>query len=168
MGASYHRGTSKQDVETPQDFLDAVERRFGKLTFDVACTRENRKAPDFSTESEPKLWPGNGVLWCNPPYSDMRTWARLCWQWGASGVDGKLLLLCPASISTDWAAEYVVNKCWIYALRPRLTFVGHEDPYPKDLMLCVFGSGVDAGIESWRWREKKDFRRPSPREVTDE
>jgi hypothetical protein len=33
----------------------------------------------------------------------------------------------------------------------RLTFVGHTDPYPKDLALLLYGPSVSPGYEMWMW-----------------
>ncbi len=42
-GASMNRGNSKQDYETPDDFIAAVVKRFGRLSVDLAATADNRK-----------------------------------------------------------------------------------------------------------------------------
>ncbi len=39
----------------------------------------------------------------------------------------------------------------VLGLSPRLTFEGTKDPYPKDLMLSVFGYGMN-GFDTWRWK----------------
>ena len=157
-------GQSEQDVETPSDFLRAVVRRFGPLTWDLAATVENRKAPFCYTPEQDSLvqhWHHErhrGNLWLNPPFGDIARWARKCAEESAlvhadpertDRYDWRVLLLVPASVSANWYAEHVHGRALVMPLRPRLTFVGQDDPFPKDLMLAAFGERP--GFEPWRW-----------------
>lgn len=156
-GPSVRRGRSKQDYGTPWEFIRACEKRFGPLVADLACTRENMKAPSglFFGEHNSLIadWSGRfptGVLWLNPPFDDIAQWAAKCTV-EASMRHGLILFLTPASIGTDWFAEYVNRRAVVLGLSPRLTFEGADDPYPKDLMLSVYGYGL-AGFDTWRWK----------------
>lgn len=140
---------SRQDFETPRIFLDAVEYRWGKLTADLACTVENAKAPLALVQSLTDVeWPVEGNLWLNPPFADIDPWARRCAAWrGRQGA--RLFLLTPASVGANWFADHVYGRAMVYALSPRLKFVGAKDQYPKDLILSVYGDGP--GFAPWRW-----------------
>ena len=87
--------------------------------------------------------------WLNPPFGHIAPWARQCESYGVEGY--KILLLTPASIGSNWFASYVFQKAMVLALNPRLTFKGCTDPYPKDLMLSLFGFGY-SGFDLWRWK----------------
>lgn len=153
-------GRSKQDYGTPREFLDAVERRFGKIAWDLAAHADNCVVPDYlgpgSSLAEDSLAIGwtalpHGyaeTLWLNPPYSDIRPWAFF-----ASGYTGpgRVIMLTPASIGSKWFADHVYGVAEVHALRPRLTFVGCEHPYPKDLMLSVFDRDGSGGFYCWDW-----------------
>jgi hypothetical protein len=52
-----------------------------------------------------------------------------------------------------WFAQHVHDKALIVALRPRLTFVGHATPFPKDIILAIFGE--QPGFDTWRWQPTK-------------
>jgi hypothetical protein len=80
-GAQFARGASKQNYETPADFIRAVETRFGRLTVDLACSPENAKAPDRFYEDRLPAWPREGLLWLNPPFSNIAPWASRCAAW---------------------------------------------------------------------------------------
>lgn len=143
---------SKQDYETPSEFIAAVEKRWGKLEIDLACTLENKKAPIPITPSQDSLsvnwlaWQGR--RWLNPEFADIEPWAHKCaWETPAGS---STFLLVPASVGTLWFAFWVFQKARVFFLRPRLTFVGCRDPYPKDLMLCIYGP--QPGFECWDWR----------------
>ena len=47
----------------------------------------------------------------------------------------------------------------VLGLSPRLTFEGTDDPYPKDLMLSVFGYGL-SGFGTWRWDATEQPSKP--------
>jgi hypothetical protein len=60
------------------------------------------------------------------------------------------LLLAPASVSTDYFAEHIFPHALVFAIRPRIVFVGESSGYPKDLMLACYGFGVH-GFDLWKW-----------------
>ena len=143
---------TRQDYQTPRALLDAVEDRFGRLTFDLAADELNRAAPHFYGVEQDALaqdWTAlRGNLWLNPPYADIRPWAAKC---AASRGDGRrIFLLTPASIDSNWFADHVVRNALVIGVNPRVTFVGCSAPYPKPLMLSVIGPWV--GFDVWRWK----------------
>ena len=149
-GASFHRGSSKQDYETPSNFMAAVEARFGPIQYDLAASVENTKAESFFTEEDDSLglsWSlSHGNLWLNPPFDDIKPWAKKCAEESKEGA--KILFLTPASIGSEWFAEYVYPFAGVIGLRPRLCFDG-KNPYPKDCILSVYG---ERGFELWKWK----------------
>lgn len=151
-GASFSRGSSKQDYATPADFMVAVEKRFGPIDFDLAASLENAKAPRFYTERDNSLIQGwhksKGLLWLNPPFNDIAPWARKCAKESALGA--AILFLTPASIGSEWFANFVFPYARVLALRPRISFDG-KNPYPKDCILSVFHNPIP-GMELWRWK----------------
>lgn len=150
------RGQSKQDYGTPWEFIEAVELRFGDITHDLAASSGNAKAETWYGEAEDSLslpWSlahPHGNLWLNPPFANIAPWAEKCFQESAAR-GGLILFLTPASIGSNWFAEHVHRKAFVLGLAPRLTFEGTPDPYPKDLMLSVFGAGLN-GFDTWRWK----------------
>ncbi len=149
-------GRSKQDYGTPRAFIAAVEARWGPLVADLAASKENAKAPEYLTEADDSLtvpwaerWP-TGNLWLNPPFADIFPWAQKC-DVEAHHRHGLIFLLTPASIGSNWFAVNVNRAAMVLGLSPRLTFEGTSDPYPKDLMLSIFGPGLN-GFDTWRWK----------------
>lgn len=158
-GPSIKRGRSKQDHGTPREFLDAVEKRFGPIAWDLAAHSGNHVAnnwigPDHcDAEFSDSLafdWDRlPGVLWLNPEFANIAPWAAKCSYHRFR--QSPILLLTPASIGTDWFEEHVKDRAFVIGLSPRMTFVGSDDPYPKDLMLSVFYAGL-SGFSTWRWK----------------
>jgi phage N-6-adenine-methyltransferase len=159
VGPTINRGSSRQDYETPDDFIQAVEARFGKLDFDLAASAENTKAPLFYTEEDNSLarrWDDlEGNLWLNPPFTDIGAWAGKCCMTKLS-PQTRILFLVPASVGSEWYRLYVHDRAYVLTLSPRLTFKGCKDPYPKDMLLAVFNGPKLSGFEPWRWDKKLD------------
>ena len=65
--------------------------------------------------------------------------------------DSLLLLLVPASVGSNWYAENIHGRALVLALSPRVRFVGHSGPFPKDLILAAYGKAT--GFDCWRWRK---------------
>jgi hypothetical protein len=69
------------------------------------------------------------------------------------GDGATIAMLIPASVGSGYFAEWIRGKATILYPRPRLTFIGHDAPYPKDLALCVYSDRMAPGEYSWNWRE---------------
>jgi phage N-6-adenine-methyltransferase len=150
-------GRSKQDYGTPRIFLDAVERRFGKLSFDLAAHSDNCVVGSYygpgSTLGEDSLvqdWAKlNGGLWLNPPFGDISPWAKKCASTECHyGVSRAIFFLVPASVGSNWYADHVHGKALVLALRPRLSFDG-KNPFPKDCILACYGAQPE--FDLWPW-----------------
>lgn len=156
-------GLSFQGVGTPREFLDAVQGRFGAIGIDLAAVASNRVVGSYLGPDHDVPWRRNalsaecqwnwgaiaGLRWLNPPYDRIEPWAAKCAEQSTIGP-ARIAMLVPASVGSNWFAEHVFGKALVLFLRPRLTFVGHATPYPKDLMLAVYAE--PPGVECWKWR----------------
>ncbi len=166
LGPTTKRYRSSGGVATPVEFLRAVKDRFGQIVFDLAASKENcatdspmmlngsprfySKEDDALTQNWSAKYSGHGLMWLNPPYSDISPWAERCAHFGAIGV--RIAFLTPAAVSTNWYADHVRDYAMVFGVRPRLTFVGHNAPYPKDMILSLYGWGM-RGFDTWNWRD---------------
>jgi phage N-6-adenine-methyltransferase len=159
-GPSIARHQSKQDYQTPMPFIRAVERRFGPLSCDLACSLENKKAPFGITEEQDSItvdWHKiGGNLWLNPPFANIGPWAKKCYEEARLGA--RILFLVPASVGSNWFRDYVHRRSFIHALNGRLEFMGPDQPaFPKDCILCQFSGSVTGdllqGFTVWDWDE---------------
>lgn len=149
-------GRSKQDYGTPIELIRAVEARWDALRVDLAATEENAKCGEYLSPDDDSLrcdwapWIGDGLAWLNPPFADISPWVERC----AKYSDHNIILLVPASIGAEWFARHAEKKAKIVGLRPRLTFEGCKDPYPKDTMLCLYGPMFRdlPDFSTWRWK----------------
>lgn len=152
-------GMSEQSVSTPGNFLQAVHDWWGfeKFDYDLAAEQENAKAEHFFCKEEDALaqdWTKlKGNLWLNPEFGDIDPWAKKC-ALSATFIEGqvsrrRIFLLTPASVDSNWFVEWVWGRARVIALNGRLTFDGHDQPYPKGCILSIFGERP--GFEVWRW-----------------
>jgi len=150
-GASFHTGKSKQNQETPWEFINAVEKRFGKITFDLAADEHNHRHSSYFSEQDDSFaqaWHKiDGLLWLNPPFRRIAPWVAKCASEKVLGA--KIALLVPAAVGSNWFADHVHEKALVLPFRPRLSFDG-KNPYPKDLLLAVYG--LPPCFELWRWK----------------
>jgi hypothetical protein len=173
-------GKSEQEVVTPWLLIDAVEKRFGRIDFDLAATPENCRVRSGGLRSqwEPYFAPPTNSLeqdwrqirgnaWLNPPYGrtlealhGIADWAEKC-RLSSLSLDNivldqpRIFLLVPAGTGANWYADHIWKKSLVLFLQGRVTFDGHPTPYPKDLILAVYGQ--QPGAEVWDWR--KDIRK---------
>lgn len=159
MGAKLNRGGSRQDYQTPIDFIDAVEARLHTQFWrDLAATNDNH-IPDiyewFTPEQNSLVqeWSvkDDGWNWLNPPFSDIRPWAQKCWEESSDG--SRVAMLVPASIGSNWWQEFVHHKAHVLMLNDRIQFVGADWVYPKDLGLLLYTPFIRQGsYEGWSWK----------------
>jgi hypothetical protein len=153
-----------QDWRTPPEFVEAVCRRFGGIDFDLAAQAGHSVTGDIETSFTPEQdsltqdWgaiyvpshdrPKCPVRFLNPPFRDLRPWAAKCETFRRFPF--WTLLLVPASMGSLWWRDHVLGKCVADGVT-RMTFVGADAVYPKDLALLCYGYGV-SGSGFWDWR----------------
>jgi len=152
-GATLNRHRSKQDYSTPKDFISAVIKRFGVIDFDLAADKRNTKASQFYSVKDNSLvqdWGQlSGILWLNPPFNSIEPWAKKC-AYHSQAHKSRILFLVPASVGSNWFADYVHNKALVLACNPRLSFDSLH-PYPKDIILACYNFSR-IGFECWKWK----------------
>ncbi len=152
------RNDSRQDYETPDDFLTALKRRLNIRDFvvDLAACAENAKAPLFIDEATDalkvdwRMYAGArlGWAWLNPPFANIPPFAHRCAHFRR---DVNTAFLVPASVGANWWRDDVDGHAYILLLNGRLDF-GVGDSYPKDCALALYGPAVGRGYEVWDWK----------------
>ena len=152
-GASFNRHKSRQDIQTPPDFLRAVRSRYMvDFKLDAAASATNAVAESFYTEEQNGLTnPWASWTWCNPPYSDVEPWVKKAYSERKLGIGSFLLL--PASVGSNWWKFWVHGKAHAILLNGRITFIGQKDPYPKDLAMLIYCPQIRGGYDVWSWQD---------------
>lgn len=160
---------SKQDYETPRDFIEAVKQRLGITRFchDFAADATNRKALTFFDEKADALsvlrWEltlrqggcsvsGQNWGWLNPPFAGIGPWARRCAETRAAR--GSIAFLVPAAVGSNWFRDYVDGHARVLLLNGRIHFMPDRPTwgYPKDCILALYSPLVAPGYEVWTWK----------------
>lgn len=148
---------SEQSVTTPMCFLDKVCELW-PCSFDLAANDENKRFLAYYKEEHNSLskdWNSltkyyDGFLWLNPPFKGVTKWMKKCALEGERGT--KIVSLTLSSRGTKWYHEHVKPNALSLILLSRLTFENHKDPYPKELMINIFGTGI-TGEGYWNWNK---------------
>lgn len=155
---------SKQNYRTPRNFFGAVNALFGPLDLDLAasdgtlCQHWFGPGSALVEDSLAVSWAAQVthitagqpvVCWLNPPFVAIRPWARKCAQ--EASHDRRIVMLTPSSLGAEWYCDEVQGHALTLVVRPRITFVGCDTPYPKDCAIHLFGFGM-VGLGTWRWR----------------
>ncbi len=125
---------SSDEWATPQDLFDKLDEEF-HFEIDVCATEENAKCAKYFTAESDGLkqnW-GRSVIWCNPPYSDIKSWAKKC-----SEHNGIAVMLVPSRTDTKWFHDYCYGKAELRFIKGRLHFNGSKNSAPFPSMLVIF------------------------------
>jgi phage N-6-adenine-methyltransferase len=104
--------TPKDEVDdrgTTPEMFDPLNERFG-FTLDVAAAAHNAKCERYFTREDDGLaqsWAGERV-WCNPPYSDIKSWVVKAWmEWSFTPPELIVMLLPANRTEQGWWQEHV-------------------------------------------------------------
>lgn len=162
-GASFNRGSSRQDYETPTEFVRQVEEYLGlSFAWDLAALAATAKASRYIAPrgsghehedyfSDLTLSAVRGACWLNPPFGDLPRWAARTAE-VYHPTERVIVWLSPAAVSTNWFADSVWPHASVVAFRPRLSFVGESHGFPKDLMLAIYGTSRLPKFSLWRYK----------------
>lgn len=156
-------GKSKQDYQTPKEFLEKVKKRFQIKDFsiDLAASCDNTVASKYYTITDNALtqpWCVNGIAWCNPPYDNITPWVKKAYNESRPDKYQKILMLLPASVGSNWFRDFVFEKAPVLFLNGRLAFMKDHPTwlYPKDTMLLEWGYQKECcgqWFSLWDWRK---------------
>ncbi len=165
-GPATNRHRSRQDHPTPGDFICAIEGRFDLVALDLAATARNAVVPQFISKRQNSLkqdWTKllNGKMgYLNPPFDPITPWIDQCVEEAKKGA--RFVVLSQASVDSNWFWK-MFPFCAVYALTPRIRFVGSKDVFPKPLILSAFNL-IGHGVAEWevghlaRWHWRRDTK----------
>lgn len=140
--------SNKDEWLTPQHVLDRV-REVGHIALDpcasTACPSwvGARWYFCWDDDGRRKCWSHEAddgeVIFCNPPYSDVKTWAAKARE---EGQTADVILLVPARTDTVW-----FQHCWqadaVCFWRGRLKFEGGKYSAPFPSAVVYWGRNID-------------------------
>lgn len=129
---------NSDEWETPDDVFDALDKEF-HFTLDPCATDENHKCIRYFTKEKNGLdkdWSGE-VVYCNPPYSQIRKWVEKGYREGLKD-NTTVVLLIPARTDTIWFHNYILHRSEIRFISGRIRFVDAEYNAPFPSMVVIF------------------------------
>jgi len=86
-------------------------------------------------------WQDFGLVYVNPPYSDVLTWMAKCEAEAASNTE--ILALVPSRTDTEWFQDFAFSANAICFWRGRLRFVGAPSTAPFPSVLLYWGKELE-------------------------
>jgi phage N-6-adenine-methyltransferase len=159
---SVHVSTGSDQVKgTPFALIREIEADNGvSLILDLAANEENAKCKSFIGEKENSLsvdwktaleiatvWDGSRrCAWLNPQFRGVEPWMEKCKLESRKGC--RIITLTLSSMGTGWYRDHVEGNALSLVLRRRITFQGEKQPFPKELMISLWGFGK-TGLGFW-------------------
>lgn len=154
---SVHFSSKSQTWNTPLEIFNPLNDLWG-FTLDVACLSDSALCSKYFTPDDDGLeqdW-GNEICWMNPPYNDIRTWAKKAAAAYKNGAT--VVVLIPARTDTQACQDILFpNASATCFIKGRLKFnnpsltedgthVTNTAPFPS--MLVVLDNNLtDEKIE---------------------
>ena len=128
------------DWETPQDFFDKLNWRFGPFSLAPCATKETAKCTNHYTVNDDglsKSWKGHKVF-VNPPYGrQIHKWIEKAYN--ESMDDGtKVVMLVPARTDTKYWHNYIMKAKEVHFVKGRLKFGSSNNSAPFPSAVVVF------------------------------
>lgn len=137
-------GAKNDDVETPARMYDEWNKEFG-FTFDPCPFKHDIEEWDGLKRD----W--GEVNFVNPPFSDIKSWAKKGIEELKKGK--KSVFLIPARFKSNYFFDDIARYASEIRLLRKFAFVGHTKPPPCSCMLVTF----DPAYERWRNEETGSF-----------
>ena len=78
---------------------------------------------------------GGHTVWCNPPYSNIKSWMRKCYYEGHK-PNTTVVALVFSRTDTKWWWNYVQHKAEVRFIKGRIKFGGKANaPFPSALVI---------------------------------
>lgn len=127
---------------TPDDFWNVLDKEFDFVA-DMAASRDNAKCPNWCRDALNIDWSTSGWNWCNPPFSQTRTFVKKAFSEYEKHGARSVVLVSNRITDQRWFTEHIVSNCAIGFVSPRVHFVppnGIKKSSPTfGTMLLVFG-----------------------------
>ncbi|MDF4269323.1 phage N-6-adenine-methyltransferase [Vibrio parahaemolyticus] len=146
--SSARTGNSKQDKwQTPPAVFEKLNEEFN-FTLDATAEPETALCDNYFTIDDDALtqdW-GNQTVYCNPPYSQLKDFAKKAQEEAQKGAT--VVMLVPARTDTKAFHDYLSHG-EVRLIKGRLKFLmegKEQDAAPFPSMVCVMGKDREQKI----------------------
>lgn len=123
---------------TPKAVFHELDAEF-HFTLDPCAVAENTTCAKYYSPEQDGLvqdW-GGEIVFCNPPFSDMKKWVRKCSE-EAKKPNTRVVMLIPARTDTSYFHDYIYNKAEVRFIRGRLHYGDGKQGAPFPSMIVIF------------------------------
>src|ERR1017187_1277582 len=169
MPQLYEDTNSPQDTCTPPEFLEAVRRIYGEISYDLAASSDNVCPIWFGEETDSLTldWheffdpqEPNQYAWLNPPFKKSKIFLKKCGEEAAKGA--YIISLVQSAVGCKYWHELVFGNqyCKIIFVEGRINFVGHGANAKIDCALIIWHPQFKflqpwERFITWDWRDKE-------------
>lgn len=137
MQENIHFSSKTNEWATPQYLFDKLNKEH-QFTMDACANQDNKKCKMFYNQEENGLiQPWLGVVWCNPPYSNVKEWIKKAYEESLKGV--KVVMLIPARTDTIAWHTWIFPFAKIEFIKGRLKFGDSKNSAPFPSAIVIFG-----------------------------
>tara|TARA_Y100001938_G_scaffold151067_1_gene245639 strand:- start:2418 stop:2912 length:495 start_codon:yes stop_codon:yes gene_type:complete len=137
--------SKSNEWETPKDFFDKLNWRFGPFTLDPCATEDTAKCSSFYTIKDDGLtknWNDN-VVFVNPPYGrEINSWIKKSFD-ESKNENTTVVMLIPARTDTRYWHDYVMKAKEVHFVKGRLKFGDSTNSAPFPSAVVVFSNSAD-------------------------
>lgn len=131
-----HFSNKSDEWETPQGLFDKYDADYA-FDLDAAASSSNKKCDNYFTSEDnglSKSW--YGTVWCNPPYSNVKSWIKKAYE--ESLRDVTTVMLIPARVDTIAWHTWIFPHAKVEFLRGRLKFSNSKNSAPFPSAIVIF------------------------------
>jgi phage N-6-adenine-methyltransferase len=121
---SLFKQTTHKKWETPYWLVKYLKKIY-PFQWDMAASKRNRICENYVNKKQDATsikWPGNTVIFCNPPYDSRQLGKWFACGWGAARRNSTVVFLVHGRSDTVWYYEWAVRGT-IVAVRSRFKFL---------------------------------------------
>jgi phage N-6-adenine-methyltransferase len=134
-----HFTSNSDEWETPQYVFDHYNSIYD-FTLDACANKSNYKVGIYQTKEADELPWNNQIVWCNPPYSELKKWIEKAY-YEATVHNATVVMLIPARTDTiSWHKH--VAKGDVTFLKGRLKFSNSKNSAPFPSAIVVFSRHI--------------------------
>lgn len=154
----------KNNWRTPRELFDVFDAEYG-FTLDAAADADNALCSRYYSEECDAFAqdPRGEVIWCNPPYGDLKRWICLFERWRHNNT---VIALVPSATDTEWFWNAWRSCKELKLLFGRVRFINPETGKPDGSnttgsAIFRFAPGVAIDTEPCfkPWFEMWDWKR---------
>ena len=139
--------SKSNEWETPKDFFEKLNWRFGPFTLDPCASEDSAKCTKYYTVNDDGLsknWDNNTVF-VNPPYGrEINSWIKKAFD-ESKNENTTVVMLIPARTDTRYWHDYVMKAKEVHFVKGRLKFGDSSNSAPFPSAVVVFSDTADSG-----------------------